>query len=163
MLTPPFAFLESAKDAITEFAHNCLLVAGGFLVGYVLGGILGWAAGKYVLRQQAPETAKKLGRTVGGVVLALIVALLVFTGKGRPGGDGGDGKGAPEGSANKANQPSTPDPNPRIEPKLPPRKVDLTPADLVIPITILEGADVPAAGKFYRVENGSPLTLDELK
>ena len=43
-MPPLFAFLDDAKQiSAIQFVHNCLLVAGAFLVGYVLGGVIGWA------------------------------------------------------------------------------------------------------------------------
>ena len=42
--------------------------------------------------EKPPQVVKELGQRVGGVLLALIVALIVFTGMGKPHGEGGDGK-----------------------------------------------------------------------
>jgi hypothetical protein len=162
-MTPPvFGFLTDAKEAITEFVNNCLLVAGGFLIGYILGGIVGWALGKWILRQEAPETTKKIGRPVGGVLLALIIALLVFTGKGKRPGDGGDGKGAPDSAANKENQPKSPDP--KVVPDIPVvKQPDLKPADVTIRVTVLGGEDVQG-DKFYLIDDDRvPKTFEDLK
>ena len=101
MILSVFAFLDDAQKSIQQFVHNCLLVAGAFLVGYILGGVLGWALGKWAFKQKSPDTLKQLGRPVGGIILALIVALLVFTGMGKPLGEGGEGKGTPNDSGNK--------------------------------------------------------------
>jgi len=162
-MTPLFAFLDDAKEAMNEFVHNCLLVAGGFLVGYILGGVVGWALGKWVFRQKAPDTLKKVGRPIGGVILALIVALLVFTGKGKPHGEGGDGKGAPSPDPNKANQQS-PQPEPKIPPNVPiVKQPDGKPADVTIRVTVLGGEDVQV-DKFYLIDDDqTPKTFTELK
>ncbi len=160
-MTPPFGFLDDAKDAMTEFVHNCLLVAGGFLVGYVLGGVVGWALGKWVLRQKAPDTLKKVGRPVGGVILALIVALIVFTGRGKPHGEGGEGKGAPSPDGNKSN-PQTPDT--KVPPNVPVvKQPDGKPADVTVRVTVLGGEDVQG-DKFYLIDDDrNPKTFAELK
>ena len=91
-----FAFLDDAQKSIEQFIHNCLLVAGAFLVGYVLGGVIGWALGKWVFKQKSPTTLKQVGRPIGGLILAFIVALMVFTGMGKRIGPGGDGRGNTE-------------------------------------------------------------------
>jgi hypothetical protein len=159
MTAPVFGFLDDAKDSITEFVNNCLLVAGGFLVGYILGGMIGWALGKWAFRQKSPDTLKQLGRPVGGVILAIIVALIVFTGKGKPRGEGGDGKGSPDPSANKA--PSNSDQTPKVDPKLPPVKpIDPKGTETRIEVTIRGGT---ADDRFYQLENDdSRKTIDEL-
>ena len=101
MMLPLFAFLDDAKQSIMQFVHNCLLVAGAFLVGYILGGLIGWALGKWALKQESPQTLKQMGRPVGGLILAFIVALLVFSGMGKRWGPGGDGAGTPSDTGNK--------------------------------------------------------------
>src|SRR5947199_150686 len=160
-----FGFLSDAREALVEFANNCLLIAGGFLVGYLLGGVVGWALGKYVFRQKEPEALRRIGRPVGGVLLALIVAVIVFTGKGKSQGDGGEGKGTqnPDPDAGKA-QPKV-DPNQKIDPKeIKPPKVDLTPADVRIQVTILGGTDV-VDERFYVIgddPNSKAKTFEEL-
>jgi len=45
-MTSLFAILEGAQEALTELVTGLLMVAGGFLVGYVLGGIVAWSAGR---------------------------------------------------------------------------------------------------------------------
>jgi hypothetical protein len=162
MTAAVFGFLDNAKEALTEFVNNCLLVAGGFLIGYILGGVLGWAFGKWVLRQQAPDTTKRVGRPVGGAILAIIVALIVFTGKGKGPGSGGDGKGSTDAdSANKAKQQPV---DPNVLPKIPVVKpVDSKPADVTIRVTVLGGEDVQG-DKFYLIDDdATPKTFTELK
>ena len=79
-----FAFLDDVQKSIQQFIHNCLLVAGAFLVGYILGGIIGWALGKWAFKQKSPDTLKHVGRPIGGIVLALIVATAGLYRHGRP-------------------------------------------------------------------------------
>jgi hypothetical protein len=163
MITAVFGFLDNAKEALTEFVNNCLLVAGGFLIGYILGGVLGWAFGKWILRQEKPDTTKRVGRPVGGAILAIIIALLVVTGKGMGPGSGGDGKGNTNAdTANKANQQTPVDPN--VLPKIPIVKPpDSKPADVTIRVTVLGGEDVQG-DKFYLIDDDTtPKTFAELK
>jgi hypothetical protein len=161
-MTPVFAFLTDAKEALTELVTGLLMVAGGFLVGYILGGIDAWAAGRYLLKQKDPEVFKRVGRPVGGVVLALIVALIVFTGKGKPLGEGGDGKGNPDTDPNaRSGTPPVPHKNdPDIKlPKTPEVKL----ADATLRVTVLGGTDV-REGRFYLIDDDrTPKTFDEFK
>jgi hypothetical protein len=163
MTAAVFGFLSDAKEALAEFANNLLLVAGGFLVGYLLGGLIGWALGKWVFRQKEPETLRRLGRPVGGVLLALIVALIVFTGKGKPHGEGGDSKGTPSTETDGKNAPSKTDPDVKLDPKVTPPKIDTRPADVTIRVTILGGTDV-VNERFYLIDDDrSPKTFEDLK
>jgi hypothetical protein len=159
-MIPLFAFLDDAKDALTELVTGLLMVAGGFLVGYILGGIVAWGVGRYVFKQKDNEILKRLGRPVGGALLALIVAIIVFTGRGKPHGEGGDGKGTTDTAGKnppKVNDPKLPD--------LPPIKpVDPKTADAPILVTVYGGARVGGTEKFYRFEAESDLrTLASLQ
>jgi amino acid transporter len=157
MMTPVFAFLDDARQSVIQFVHNCLLVAGAFLVGYILGGVIGWALGKYALKQKSPETLKQIGRPAGGVILAIIVALIVFTGMGKRMGPGGDGAGTPD-SAGKKDSTSPVDPN------VVPPKVDQSPVDLTVRVTVLAGAAVRSESKYYMIDDDpTHLSLPELK
>lgn len=149
-----FGFLTDLRGEIAELANNLLLVAGGYLVGSIIGWLGGGMIGKWALKQDKPETARKVGRHLGGIILAIIIALVVFTGKGRPTGDGGDGKGSPGNgttpgrSSPTSTQPSRDDVKisvPQASPK----------SEATIRVTILAGAAVPAAGKFYILDNDS--------
>ena len=162
MMTPIFAFLSDAKEAMTELVTGLLMIAGGFLVGYILGGIIAWAVGRYILKHKDTQVLKRLGRPIGGVLLALIVALIVFTGKGKPHGEGGDGKGVPDQNPGTTTQPKV---DPKADPKTPVTKFpDPKPADLTIWVTILEGAASPSQGKFYRLEgDDAAKSLEEVK
>jgi amino acid transporter len=158
------AILSEAREALKEFVNNLLLVAGGFLIGYLLGGVVGWALGKYVFRQKEPDLLHRASRIIGGATLALIVALIVFTGRGRPFGEGGDGRGSPANDAVPANTtPSNPDPSPKVEPSkiTPPPKI--TPGDVTIRVTVLGGEDV-LNDRYYLIDDDhSPKTFAELK
>ena len=135
-MTPVFALLDDAKDALTELVTGLLMVAGGFLVGYILGGIVAWGVGRYVFKQKDNEILKRIGRPAGGVLLAIIVAIIVFTGKGKPHGEGGDGKGSPDTASQNPNAKTDPKPqDPAL--KKPP---DVVPSDLVLQVTVYAGA-----------------------
>jgi hypothetical protein len=155
-----FALLDDTQKSIEHFVHNCLLVAGAFLVGYILGGILGCALGKWAFKQKSPDTLKQLGRPIGGILLALIVALLVFTGMGGRLGAGGEGQGTPNDTGNKdaAHRDSSAGPN------VVPPKVDQMPPEAIIRVTVLAGAAVRSERKFYLLDDDpNSLTLEELK
>jgi hypothetical protein len=154
-----FAFLDNAKEAMTEFFTGLLLIAGGFLVGYLLGGLVGWALGRYAFRQQQPESLKRLGRPVGGVLLALIVAIIVFTGKGKPHGEGGDGKGSPNGETASKNGSSTVDPNTQKNPAKPPDPKQSSHAR----VSVLGGSDVQNERFYILNDDRNPKTLTELQ
>jgi hypothetical protein len=161
MHSPLFAFLEDAQKSIQQFLHNCLLVAGAFLVGYILGGLIGWAIGKWALKQKSPDTLKQIGRPVGGIILALIVALLVFTGMGKRFGEGGEGSGTPNDSGKKDAATNT---DHSANPKVIPPKVDQTPPEATVRVTVLAGAAVRSERKYYLLDdNSTPVTLEELK
>jgi len=156
-----FAFLDDVQKSLQQFIHNCLLVAGAFLVGYILGGMIGWGLGKWAFRQKDPNTLKQLGRPVGGIILALIVALLVFTGMGGRLGEGGEGKGTPN---DIGKNDATSNPDQRANPKVVPPKVDQSPIESTIRVTILAGAAVRSERKYYLLDDDStPITLEELK
>ena len=162
-MSPLFAFLTDAKEAFTELVTGLLMVAGGFLVGYFLGAIVAWAVGRYVFKQKDTEIFKRVGRPVGGVILALIVALIVFTGRGKPHGDGGDGKGTPDPDPNAGKNPPTKKPDPK-DPELPPIKLpDPKHPDATVLVTVYGGGKVRDR-QFYRFENETQLrTLESLQ
>ena len=162
-MTSLFAILEGAQEALTELVTGLLMVAGGFLVGYVLGGVVAWSAGRWAFKQKDTQIFQRLGRPIGGVLMALLVAVLVFTGKGKPHGDGGDGKGSSSNDPDAGKNPPA-----KIEPKLP----DLPPvkpndpksADAPILITVYGGTRVGGSDRFYRLEAENELrTLASLQ
>jgi hypothetical protein len=165
MTAPLFGLLTEFQSELKELAHNLLLVAGGYLVGYLLGGPVGWAVGKWVFRLKAPDGFRKVGRPVGGIVLAIVVALIVFTGKGKPSGDGGDGKGSPNSETTPGkNSAPTVEPNPKIDHHITTPKIDLTPPELTIRVTILAGSAVRTDGKFYLLNDEEQAkSISELK
>ena len=87
--------------------------------------------------------------------MALIVAVILFTGKGKPHGEGGDGKGA-DTPADK-NPPNSKDP--KVDPQLPPIKLpDPQHPDATVLVTVYGGLKVPAGTeKFYRLDAESDL------
>lgn len=162
MHAPLFGLLEGAENALTELVHSLLLVAGGFLVGYVAGGLLAWAAGKYVLKLKDSSNLKAVAKPVFGALVAVIIAAIVLTGRGKPVGEGGDGKGtAATDLSSKAGPPVTP-PDSKADPKAP-AKVDIKPADVTLRVTVLGGEDV-VNGRFYQLDDDrTPRTFDDLK
>lgn len=171
-MTPAvFAILDGVQQRFEQLVHNCLLVAGGFLAGYLLGGLVGWGVNRYALRrkrpdQALPEPVAKLFRVVGGIIGAIIVALLVFVG----GLGGGPGKGAGEGTGNPdPNAPSDKGGQPKVDPSKAdpkitlPKPPDSKPADAVLTVVILGGDDV-RDGRFYLVgDDRTPKTFEEFK
>ncbi len=167
MTTPRFAFFSGLGDKLSALAIKCLAVAGGFLVGYFLGGLLATAVNKWIFKKKAPEQFKQVCQMIAGIALAIIVALIIFGdgGGGLFGGGGasGDGKGNPAADANKDNQSKT-EPVQKVDPNVAAPKVDLKAADLTIKVTILAGAAVQSAGKFYLLDDDrTPLSFSELK
>ncbi|MCE9560490.1 MAG: hypothetical protein K8U57_00405 [Planctomycetes bacterium] len=163
MHAPLFGFLTDAQDSFKELMHNVLLVAGGFLIGYVLGGLLAWAIGKYALKMKDTTNAKAVGRPVCGTIVALIIAMIVFTGKGKPIGDGGDGKGTTNNDGNGKSSPVNPNPDTKVDPKISPPKIDIKPADVTLRVTVLGGEDV-LNERFYLLDDDrTPKTFTELK
>lgn len=163
--------LDNAEDRLAQLVKNCLMVAGGFLVGYFLGGCVAWGVNRYALRrkrpdQRLPEPVVRTFRLIGGVVVALIVALIVFTGGlgGGPGKGSGDGSGNPDPNtpSDKSGQPKIDDP--KIDPKITvPKPPDPKPVDVTLPILILGGDDV-RDGRFYVIgSDRTPKTFDEFK
>jgi hypothetical protein len=165
MTEPVFGLLSELRGEFTELLNDVLLVAGGFLVGYLLGGVVGWALGKWVFKQKSTDTLKRVGRPVGGIILAIIVALIVFTGKGKAPGDGGEGKGSSTSDTAGKNTSSGVN-STKTDPKITTPKLDTTPVEQTIRVTILAGTAVPAEGKFYLLDDESrndAKSLSELK
>ncbi len=163
MYAPLFGFLSGAQESFNELLHNTLLVAGGFLVGYVLGGILAWVIGRYALKQKDTSNLKAVGKPVCGAVVAIIIAMIVFTGRGKPLGDGGDGKGTTNNDSNGKANPSNTNPDPKLDPKLAPPKIDIKPADVTLRVTILGGEDVQNERFYLLDDDRTAKTFAELK
>lgn len=161
MSAPLFGFLSGVQESFNELLHNALLVAGGFLVGYVLGGILAWTIGRYALKQKDTSNLKAVGKPVCGAVVAIIIAMIVFTGRGKPIGDGGDGKGTTNNDSNGKANPSNLDQ--KLDPKIAPPKIDTKPADVTLRVTILGGEDVQNERFYLLDDDRTPKTFAELK
>ncbi len=163
MHAPLFGFLTDTQNSFNELLHNCLLIAGGFLVGYVLGGLLAWGIGRYALKMKDTSNLKAVGKPLCGAVVAIIIAMIVFTGKGKPIGDGGDGKGTTVNDGNGKANPSNTNPDPKADPKINPPKVEIKPADVTLRVTVLGGEDV-LNERFYLLDDDRvPKTFSELK
>lgn len=162
-MTPLFAFLSDIEDRFTQLIEGLLLVAGGFLIGYLLGGLVGWALGKWVFRMKDRTTPKQLGQPIGGVLLAVIVALIVFTGgRGKGPGGNGDKPGTTDTASTDPNAQPKKDPEPKVPPTLP-KPPDLKPTDVILRVTVY-GGNAVVGERFYQLEDEKTLkTLDELK
>jgi hypothetical protein len=161
-MTPVLGFLTDAENALTEFVHNGLLVLGGFVVGYVLGGIVAWGIGRYAPKLKVNFDLQTPSRWTGGIIVGLIVALLVFTGKGKPHGEGGDGKGSPHNDGT-GKTPAKSD----VEPKIPnpdlKKPPEIKPADVTLRVTVYGGA-AAAGDRFYQLDDDRTLlNLSDLK
>jgi hypothetical protein len=161
--------VSGAGEKVAAFVVKCLAVAGGFLVGYFLGGVIAWALDRWVFAHKAPEPLKKAVAIVCAIALALLVALIVFGegGGGLFGGGGGSGTGTPGDDKSSKPAPTPPD-APKKDEIPPPKPVDpvtpTKPADAVIHVTILGGADVPDGERFYLIDGDTARkTFDELK
>jgi hypothetical protein len=165
MNTPLLGFMSEVRSELKDLAQGLLLVAGGYLIGYLAVSIVFWMCEKWVFSQKSPEFLSKIGRHIGGLVLAIIVAVFAFTGKGKPEGEGGDGKGAAVPSSTPGTKsvptPETPaklDPTPELK-----KTTVVKPGNIVIRVTIYGGATV-SGDRFYAFEDESQRkSLDELK
>ena len=149
-----FGFLSDVRAELVELGNNLLLVAGGYLVGFLVSAALMAALAKWVFHEKTPDTLNKFGRHLGGFVLALIVALVVFSGKGKPTGEGGEGKGSPntETTPGKSSTPNT-QPSPKSEQQISIPKVDRNLPAETIRVTILAGNAVPEEGRYYLLDD----------
>lgn len=167
MCASVFGFMSDVRTELMELGNNLLLVAGGYLVGYLLTATVMWALAKWVFHEKTPATLNKFGRHFGGFVLALIVALVVFTGKGKPTGDGGDGKGSPNSDTTPGkNSAPNVQPSPKSEQTISTQKNDLRPPAEVIRITIIAGNAVPEEGRYYLLDDDQKeqaKTLSQIK
>jgi hypothetical protein len=165
MMLPPYAFFSGLGDKLSALAIKFLAVAGGFLVGYFIGGLLATAVNNWLFKKRAPEQFKQVCQMLAGIVLAILVALFVFGdgGGGLFGGGGtsGDGKGNP---AADTNSQSKNEPNKKVDSNVSTPQVDIKPGDITIRVTVLAGAAVPSAGKFYLIDDDrTPISLTDLK
>ncbi len=164
-----FGLVSGLADQLATFVIKCLAVGGGFLVGYAVGGMIGWGLNRWIFRQKAPDLLKQCCKLVAGVAAALLVALIVFGegGNGLFGGSGsnGEGQGNPVIDPNaNPNSPSPPEKDQKVDSTVVVPKIDTTPTDVIVRVTIIAGAAVPAEGKYYLLDDDRvPKTLLELK
>jgi hypothetical protein len=166
MTSPVFGLFNDLREEFSELANHVLMVAGGYLVGFILGWVISSALNRWAFQQKSPEFLHKLIRHLCGLILAIIVALIVFTGKGKPTGDGGDGKGGIATTTPGKNSVTPAEATPKDNPKVTTPKLDPKPADSTIRVTILGGTAVPGEGRFYLLDddhNEQAKNLSELK
>lgn len=151
-----------------NFGRNCLLVAGGFMVGYLGGWVIGFGVNRYLLKGKGPEELQKLLRLVCGLIVAIIVALTVFTGGGKGPGEGGPA-GAGSGEQNtKGEQPKGDTPtDPKVPPKDPPKEPTKGVSDgykeLTVTVRFL-GSTAIEGKKAYQIgDDPRKLTIEELQ
>ncbi len=151
-------------EKVAGYAIKCLAVAGGFLIGYFLGGATAWALDRWVFAKRAPDQLKKAVSMVAGVAVAILVALVVFGEGGNGlfggGGNAGDGKGTAAPETKGKTEPHQPVVAPKKDEEPAPKTVEpvapTKPADTVIYVTVLGGADVPNNDeKYYLVGDDS--------
>ena len=151
-----------------NFGRNCLLVAGGFMAGYVGGWVLGFGVNKYVLRGKGPEELQKLFRLVCGLIVAIIVALMVFTGGGKGPGDGGPAGSGSGDQTTKGDQPKGDTP---VDPKVPPKEPPPQPTkgatdghkELTVTVRMLGGTAVEGEKAYQLGDDPKKLTIKELQ
>ena len=134
-------------ESVTQFFLNCLVVVGGFVVGFVLTALAAWAFDKWITHRTSPSALHKLVRYMGGLIVAILVAMYVFTnGRGSGGnGGGGDPAATSPGTGNAVStSPTTATP--------PTRSTRPTQTSEPIRITIL-GATYREDGKYYLLDD----------
>jgi hypothetical protein len=135
---------------VSRFATNCLIVAGGFVAGYVFGWLAAVGFDKLVIHRKSPDELHKAVRILCGLLAAVLVALLVFGG-GLGVGGGGSGPGQTPATGSPATTGPTTKPT---DPTEPAEKVAVE----AVRVRVLAGAEVEkGSDKFYRLgEAGEP-------
>ncbi|QJW92897.1 hypothetical protein [Frigoriglobus tundricola] len=158
-------------EKVAGYAIKCLAVAGGFLIGYFLGGVTAWALDRWVFAKRAPDQLKKAVSMVAGVAVAILVALVVFGEGGNGlfggGGNAGDGKGTAAPETKGKTEPNQPVVTPKKDEEPTPKAAEpvapTKPADTVIHVTVLGGADVPNNDeKYYLIDDSNRKNLAQL-
>jgi hypothetical protein len=158
-----------SPENLEAFVRNCLLVLGGFMLGYLAGGLIGYAFNRYVAKGKAPEELNKLLRLICGLIVAVLVALMVFTGGGKgPGAGGPGGNGSGESNSTPQSKGETPA-EPKVVPKepLPEARKGTTDGSPEVSVTVrLLGGRNADGEKVYQLADdptGKKLNLPDLK
>jgi hypothetical protein len=142
---------DFSGEQISKFATNCLIVAGGFVAGYLFGALAAVGFDKLVIHRQSPHELHKAVRILCGLLAAVLVALLVFGGGL---GVGGGGSGGPDRTPTTGS-PATAGPATKpTDPNEPVAKVEVE----AVRVRVLAGTEVEkGSDKFYRLgEAGEP-------
>jgi hypothetical protein len=139
------------EEEIKRLFMNCLMVAGGYVAGYVLGMLAAIGFDKLVTHRQSPDGLHKVVRTLCGLIAAILVALLVFRG-----GGGGNGTGTGPGNDSGQTAPSganVPDPN-KTSTELP--RTDSKVTVETVRVKVLAGDEVEkGTSRFYIVADSA--------
>lgn len=134
---------DFSGEQITQFATNCLIVAGGFVAGYLVGALAAVGFDKLVIHRKSPDELHRAVRILCGLLAAVLVALLVFGG-GLGGGGGGTGPGSTPSPGSAETTPTGPQPT-ATEPAA---KVAVE----AVRVRVLAGTEVErGSDKFYRL------------
>jgi hypothetical protein len=143
---------DISGEQVSRFATNCLIVAGGFVAGYVLGWLAAVGFDKLILHRKSPDELHKAVRILCGLLAAILVALLVFGGGL---GAGGGGSGGPDRTQTTGSPATTgPTTTKPTDPAEPATKVEVE----AVRVRVLAGTEVEkGSDKFYRLgEAGEP-------
>jgi hypothetical protein len=135
-----------SEEQIVRFATKCLMVAGGYVAGYILTMLAGIGFDRLMIRRNSPEELHKVARIMGGMIGAILVALLVFGGFGSGGGQGmGTGPGDQPNSTSGSNSPET-----TVSQKADPKQTSANVNLEAIRVKVLAGDEVErGTEKFY--------------
>ena len=136
------------EDEIKRLFMNCLMVVGGYVVGYVLGMLAATGFEKMVTHRKSPDGLHRVVRTLCGLLAAILVALLVFRGGGGGVGDG-TGPGTNENSQTGGPHTQSTDPSTRATTPIPAEaKVTVE----AVRVKVLAGDEVEKGTvRFYQV------------
>jgi hypothetical protein len=138
---------------IKRLLVNILMVAGGYVVGYLLGMLVAIGFDKLVFRRKSPEGLHKVVRAIFGALLAVLVALVVFRGGGGGVGDGTGPGTNPESTTGGQNSSTTTDPGPATSE---PVHTSANVAVEVIRVKVLAGDEVEkGTSRFYLLGESS--------
>ena len=139
---------DFSGEQISKFATNCLIVAGGFVAGYLFGALAAVGFDKLVIHRKSPHELHRAVRILCGLLAAVLVALLVFGGGLGVGGGGGSGPGQTPSSGSAATTPTGTQPT-QAEPAA-------QVAVEAVRVRVLAGTEVErGSDKFYRLGEAS--------